>query len=1272
MAENLSHLAQREPHAPGAERGTVPPSGMGSGLAELGLDINRERFDHKNPARFALTTDRGLTRATVELISKEKNEPEWMLRKRLKALEYFNNTPVPRWGPDLSRLDLNDITYYAKPDAKKNAASWNEVPEQIKKTFERLGIPEAERKSLAGVGTQYESEVIYHNLKQEWEKKGVIFENADVALQKYPELFEKHFMTRCVPINDHKFAMLHAAVWSGGTFIYIPPGVKVTMPLQAYFRMNAPGLGQFEHTLIIADKGAEVSYIEGCFTKGTPIAGNPDYKPIEEIVVGDKVLTHTGTYKRVYHTQVRPYTGYLYTIAIRGNPLEAIKLTEEHPLLAVKRERRNERNRTWNIAWRTPKELRKKDYLVIPRNRVVQAAKSRTFEIRRRNKLVQREVPLKPEFFRLVGYYLAEGSIMHDSYVSFSFGSHERDYIEDVKRCLKAVFGITKLNEIQNKKNHGTSVVVGNVELARIFKTLGTKAYGKQLPPWLMLEDPQKQKEIIIGAFRGDGNYYKQWVPSGSLKEVFRISTTSQKLARQLQELLIRLGVFAFINCRKRPSPRKPIYTVGVTGDFLAAFGSMVGIDVEERLNGRRRASQFFVDDKYAYVPIRSVEKQKVDELPVYNFSVEDDESYVATVAAHNCSAPRYNVNNIHAGCVEIYVHEGARVRYNSVENWSKNTYNLNTKRAIVEANGTIEWINGNMGCLTGDSKVFTNPQGPVEIKDITEGDKVYVWDNSSRFIKKSIVKKKIFSGNKTVYKLEAGGRSIEASGNHPFLTLSRTRKNPLHKKSFFSYEWKPLEQLKVGDLVAITKKIPIEGKPYLLPQITKGKIVESKNQYSAFKMNTIHLYSDTKISHKTNDDVMWLIGLLLGDGHVDIKQNKINLAVHEKDDYREHVCEILKEQFNYTVTERKERYIIINSKVLCELFNILGITGTADIKEVPHWIFTLPRSQILSFLAGYLDSDGHVERGGAYFTSVSKKLLEGVRDLGITVGFGVSKIFRHGFARKTAILGKSCNAKDSWRLLFNGETIRELPSRSLVKKNKIKSTTTRRNFMSARGLNFRSKVNNDIGFATIKKIEGAGVKPTYDIEVEGIHNFIANGFIVHNSAVTMLYPCSVLKGAGARSDFLGIAFAGDGQNQDTGAKVFHLAPRTTSVTRSKSISKDGGINTFRGLLKVVKGAANCKATVQCDALLLDEASRSHTIPTMEIQDSTADIAHEATVGKIGQEQLFYLMSRGLKEEEAMKLIVSGFVEPIVKALPLEYAVELNRLIQLEMDNAIG
>ena len=465
------------------------------------MDVNeriKEMFEHRNPDRHSYKVEPGLNEEVIKAISKHKNEPEWMLDFRLKSFEVYNKLPVPSWGADLSALDTEKITYFAVPDAKHNAKSWDEVPEEIKKTFQRLGIPEAEQKYLAGAGSQYDSLVVYHNLKKDLQEKGVIFEDMDVALQKYPELVKEYFMTKCIPVTLHKYIALHGAVWSGGTFIYIPENVKVEMPLQAYFRMNTESFGQFEHTLIIVEKNAQASYVEGC-------------------------------------------------------------------------------------------------------------------------------------------------------------------------------------------------------------------------------------------------------------------------------------------------------------------------------------------------------------------------------------SSPKYNSASLHAGCVELFVKEGARLRYSSVENWSNNTYNLNTKRAIVEKNGIIEWVTGNMG--------------------------------------------------------------------------SRT---------------------------------------------------------------------------------------------------------------------------------------------------------------------------------------------------------------------------------------------------------------------------------------------------------------------------------------SMVYPCSILRGENARADHLSIGYAGKNQVQDIGAKVYHIAPNTTSIVKSKSISKNGGIARYRGLLTIAKGAKNAKSKVQCDALILDSISKSDTIPYMDIKEDKVDIAHEATVGKISQEQIFYLMSRGLTEEQATQMIVNGFIEPIVKELPIEYAVELNRLIELEIEGSLG
>ncbi|MBE3591559.1 MAG: Fe-S cluster assembly protein SufB [Thermoanaerobacter sp.] len=460
-------------------------------------EIDFSIYDVKDNVKYEYQTGKGLSKEVVLEISEQKNEPSWMRDFRLKALEIYQKMPMPTWGVDLSQLDIDSIIAYIRPSAKMQR-SWDEVPEEIRRTFERLGIPEAERKALAGVGAQYDSEVVYHNIKESLTQQGVIFEDMDTAVKKYPDIIKEYFMTKNVTPHDHKFAALHAAIWSGGTFVYVPEGVKVEVPLQAYFRMNAPGSGQFEHTLIIADKGSEVHFIEGC-------------------------------------------------------------------------------------------------------------------------------------------------------------------------------------------------------------------------------------------------------------------------------------------------------------------------------------------------------------------------------------SAPQYSVSNLHAGCVELFVNEGARIIYSTIENWSKNTYNLNTKRAIVEKDGIIEWISGSFG------------------------------------------------------------------------------------------------------------------------------------------------------SHKT-----------------------------------------------------------------------------------------------------------------------------------------------------------------------------------------------------------------------------------------------------------MLYPASILKGEGAKAEYTGVTFAAKGQHLDTGSKMIHLAPHTSSKVLAKSISKDGGISSYRGLLKIGPNAEGAKASVQCEGLMLDDISRSDTMPVIEIENDNVDIGHEAKVGRISDEQIFYLMSRGLSEDDARAMIVRGFVEPIAKALPLEYAVEMNRLIKLELEGAIG
>jgi len=842
----------------------------------MNVNITRELYDHHDDVDNKYQTPEGLNEKTVRTISKYKNEPEWMLNKRLDALKIFNELKMPNWGPDLEKLDLQKITYLMVPNAQHNSKSWDDVPQNIKNTFERLGIPEAERKALAGVGAQYDSQVVYHNIKEELSKQGVIFEDMDIAVHKYPEMIKKYFMNKCVNPKLHKFVALHGAVWTGGTYIFVPKNVKVELPLQAYFRMNTKSVGQFEHTLIIVDEGAEVHYIEGCFTKNNIITCNPEYKKIVDIAYNDRVLTSEGRYRTAGNLQVRPYTGKIYKIQISGDPTQKIEVTADHPFLYVDKTKHNEKNKKFISRWNIPKYFKIGDYLAMPINKIEESNKFKEFIVKKRekNKWIMKKIniPLINEFFRLVGYYLSEGSISSGYYLNFSFNINEKEYIDDVKYCLKKVFNITKIIESEHKKNHGLSLVICSVELARIFEWFGKGNSNKSLPIWAMIETKEHQAEIIKSWFYGDGNYYKKKHASG-LKEIVRINTTSEKLARQGRDILLRLDIVAFINNKDRSKEnRKTMYTLGISGVYMHKFGKIVGLNISDKINLHNRASMFGIDKKFAYVPIKNILVRDVHNLPVYNFSVKDDETYTVNgVVAHNCSAPLYNTNSLHVGCVEIFVHKNARMRYSSVENWSKNTFNLNTKSAIVEENAIMEWVSANLG-------------------------------------------------------------------------------------------------------------------------------------------------------------------------------------------------------------------------------------------------------------SGY----------------------------------------------------------------------------------------------------------------------------------------------------TMLYPSSILVGKNAKADHISIAYAGSGQNQDTGTKVYHLAENTSSTIKSKSISKDGGITTYRGLVKIAKGAINSKCSVSCDALMFDNESQSNTYPSIDVEEQESDVVHEATVGKISESQIFYLQSRGLSAEQAVKMIVSGFIEPLVKELPLEYAVEMNRLIELEIEGKLG
>ncbi len=275
------------------------------------LDLGRYKLGWSDVEDYVFKPKRGIDEAIIQEMSWMKGEPDWMRENRLRSFKHFQRRPMPSWGGDMSEIYFDDIFYYIKPTAKQVDA-WDELPESVKATYDKLGIPEAEKKYLAGVTAQYESEVVYHRNREDLEQQGVIFCDMDTALREHPEIVKKWF-GKIIPANDNKFSALNTAVWSGGSFIYIPEGVKVELPLQAYFRINAENMGQFERTLIIADKGSQVHYIEGC---SAPVYTSDSlHSAVVEIVVGEAA--------RVTYTTIQNWSNNVFNLVTKRARVEA-------------------------------------------------------------------------------------------------------------------------------------------------------------------------------------------------------------------------------------------------------------------------------------------------------------------------------------------------------------------------------------------------------------------------------------------------------------------------------------------------------------------------------------------------------------------------------------------------------------------------------------------------------------------------------------------------------------------------------------------------------------------------------------------------------------------------------------------------------------------------------------------------------------------------------------------------------------------------------------
>ncbi len=784
---------------------------------------------------------------------------------------------------------------------------------------------------------------------------------------------------------------------------------------------------------------------------------------------------------------------------------------------------------------------------------------------------------------------------------------------------------------------------------------------------------------------------------------------------------------------------------------------------------------------------------------------------------------------------------------WDEVPEYIKRTYE---RLGIPEAERKfLAGVGAQYDCLTADTVVFANPSA-VPIAQIQPGQYVYSLDVENCKLIKQRVRAVVYKGELPVFEVKVAGRRIKATFNHPFLALIY-RKEEGKKRGSFEMAWRYLSDLKVGDYIAIVKQLPDEGKPYRLPAVDMSVEFEGRNQFGTFTVKSNKFYTrqqkNLRMPEETTEAFMWLLGAYLGDGGLRRKEKGkpktiVDIAFPASDQAcRQKLAEVIREVFGYEVRFDRDPYRVrICSAPIARLFTALGLDATAKTKALPLWIFGLPRSQKLAFIAGFIDADGHVrgkeKNSDAMLTSANENLLRDIQRLAITCGLRVSDVY--SFRSKTTYKGKTTE-RLAYRLLIMGD-LSPLAPYSVKVAAHFKPRKYYQHYASHHRSPISKFATDEIGFAPIESIRYLGVEPTYDIEVEGVHNFIAEGIVVHNSEVvyhriredlerlgvifvdmdtavreypdivreyfgtvipptdnkfaalntavwsggsfvyvpkgvhvemplqayfrinaenigqfertliiaeegsfvhyvegctapiystnslhsavveliakpgatiryttlqnwshnvynlvtkrgvayedakiiwvdanigsktTMKYPCVYMVGKGARGEVLSVAFASNGQHQDAGAKMIHAAPYTTSIITSKSISIFGGRATYRGMVKVYPGCKGAKVNVRCDALLLDEISRTDTYPVMEIEEEEVEVAHEATVSKIGEEQLFYLQSRGLTDDQAVKMIVNGFFRDFAKELPMEYAVEFTRLIELQLEGSVG
>ena len=650
------------------------------------------------PYKYGFVTDiekdtipRGLSEDVIRLISAKKNEPEFMLEFRLKAYRQWLKMIEPTWAHvGYPKIDYQDIVYYSAPKKKKaKLDSLEEVDPALLETFDKLGIPLSEQKRLSNVAVDaiFDSVSVATTFKEKLAEDGVIFCSISEALQEHPELVKKYLGT-VVPTADNYFAALNSAVFSDGSFVYVPKGVKCPMELSTYFRINDGDTGQFERTLIITEEGASVSYLEGCHPPGEQVLTPEGWKNIESIHAGDKVYDHNGKLQKVRAAMVRQHKGEMIKIRPVSRYNE-FSLTPEHPVYAIKREdvlvKRKPRKDNWlpevdtkkllntEPQWIKAGELAKGDFVLVPK---LQRPDSSAFS---------------NEELELLGYYLAEGSTYFNQankqYTNqLSFGLHETELVNRVQELVGTVTGKNAYITEQPDKN-GAGVSFYSQEYSDWFtRHCGKGATTKELSPELMNLAPSQTKVLLDAYLAGDGNICER-----ENSTMVRFSTASETLAGQVQMLLNKLDIHAWVQVREggeakfsnnsdRVINRQPLYQIGYTDN--------------KKWDMVRETETHFI------VPIREITREPYNDL-VFNIDVAESHSYlVKGIAVHNCTAPMFDTNQLHAAVVELVALDNAEIKYSTVQNWfagdengKGGIYNFVTKRGLCKGvNSKISW----------------------------------------------------------------------------------------------------------------------------------------------------------------------------------------------------------------------------------------------------------------------------------------------------------------------------------------------------------------------------------------------------------------------------------------------------------------------------------------------------------------------------------------------------------------------------------------------------